>query len=520
MPSLSDTLRTAAARRPEAVALKFDGRTHTYSEFASAVEAMAAVIADRGVGGGDRVMLLGANSDQFVIAAYAVLRAGAILVPTNPRSAAPEVAYLVEDSGASMLLCTPDLAGLASAGASQSSNPTLQILAVGPGSDLPDIADIARESALPALTNWPTESDDAVLLYTSGTTGRPKGALFDHHRTMWVAVNAIATCGLRENDRMLHVAPLYHAAELCIMLFSGTMLAATHVIVGGFDPVAVVDILESERITSLFGPPTIFQFLLTVPGVAERDLSAWRVGMFGAAPMPASAVTALVQTFPHVALIQLCGQTEGGPGGIYSPTTDVIARPDASGRYALPNTECRIVYEDETDVAPGDVGELLLRGETVMKGYWNKPDETAETLRDGWLHTGDLVLLEEGGYMTLVDRLKDVIITGGRNVYSVEVENTIAGHPDVADVAVLGVPHEEYGESILAVIMLRENATLDFDVLRAWTRERISSYKAPHAMLVRPIPRNASGKIQKHLLRQELGMKGGAQRSEHVTPQA
>jgi fatty-acyl-CoA synthase/feruloyl-CoA synthase len=250
-----------------------------------------------------------------------------------------------------------------------------------------------------------------------------------------------------------------------------------------------------------FGVPTMYQFLLRMPDFATRDLSAWRVGLFGAAPMPASTVTALMEALPGVDLYQLCGQTEAGPGGIYAGPADVAARPDASGRYALPNTEARVVTAEGIDVMPGQVGELLLRGETIMKGYWNQPAATAEAIRDGWLHTGDLARLDVDGYLTLVDRLKDLVITGGRNVYSVEVENALAGHPDIADVAVIGVPHADYGESILAIIQPAGEREPTLADLRAWCQDRIAGYKMPHAIAVHPIPRNPSGKIQKHVLR-------------------
>jgi fatty-acyl-CoA synthase len=349
-----------------------------------------------------------------------------------------------------------------------------------------------------------SESDDALILYTSGTTGKPKGALFDHHRSMWVSVNTIATCGMKVGDRFLHVAPLFHAAELCIMLMPGTMLGAKHVVLSGFDPMVVADKLESERITMFFGVPTMFQFLLKVPDLAQRDLSAWRTGLFGAAPMPASAVEQLVTTLPQVEFLQLCGQTEGGPGGIYSDAAQVKARPDASGRQALPFTECRVVDTNGNDVAPGETGELLLRGETVMKGYWNKPEATAETIVNGWLHTGDVARLDADGYMTLVDRLKDMIITGGHNVYSVEVENALAAHPDIADCAIVSKPHPEYGESIVAVVTPVEGASVTLDQIKEFCRERLSHYKVPHELLIRPIPRNPSGKIMKHVIRAEM----------------
>lgn len=500
MPSLSDALRTTASRHPDRPALIFGERQHTYAEFFAEVERLASVIADQGIAKGDRVMLLAGNSDSFAIAAYATLRAGAILVPANPRSAPPELSYLLADSGASMLLASPELADLATMGAADSD---VKVFGIGPTDRLDDLFEIARGSDLAPLTDWPVESDDSLIIYTSGTTGKPKGALFDHHQTTWVGMNMATVCGYHEEETMLHVAPLYHAAELCMMLFPGTMLAATHVILPAFDPTAVVAAIADHRVSVFFGVPTMYQFILQVPTLATLDLSNWRVGLFGAAPMPSSVVTKLISALPAVALFQLCGQTEGGPGGIYSGPDDVHARPDASGRHAIPNTECRVVDAAGSDVAFGEVGELMLKSETVMKRYWNKPEETAKTIQNGWLHTGDLALLEEGGWMTLVDRLKDMIITGGRNVYSVEVENALMGHPDIVDVAVLGITHEEFGESILAVITARE-ATPTLESVREWSRTQIADYKAPHEIAFHPIPRNPSGKIQKHVLKEQL----------------
>ena len=360
------------------------------------------------------------------------------------------------------------------------------------------------------MAHVPAEADDALLLYTSGTTGAAKGALFDHHRILWVAVNVTGTVGYRDGDRTLHAAPLYHAAQLCVVMFPATMFAMTHVVVPAFDPAEVAALIERERISVFLGVPTMYQFMLRLPDLAERDFPAWRIGLFGAAPMPADTARALTAALPGVELYQLCGQTEAGPGGIYSGPEDVRARPDASGRYAIPSTEARIVTADGADVVPGEVGELVLRGETIMKCYWNRPEATADTIRDGWLHTGDLAVVDADGYITLVDRLKDMIITGGRNVYSVEVENALAGHPGVLDVAVIGVPHPDYGESILAVIVPADGAGTGeeptLDSLRAWARGRIADYKAPHAVVVHAIPRNPSGKIEKHLLRAELGV--------------
>jgi len=369
---------------------------------------------------------------------------------------------------------------------------------------LHELGCLAAQAESGVVAGAVTESDDALILYTSGTTGKPKGALFDHHRVMWATVNFIAACGMRVGDRFLHVAPLYHAAELCIMLMPGTMIGATHVVLPGFDPGKVLDAMETEQITMFFGVPTMFQLLLRQPDAGRRDLSSWRTGLFGAAPMPASAVKQLFTTWPQVDFMQLCGQTEAGPGGIYCDAGQVKARPDASGRQALPFTEARVIDADGNAVGPGETGELVLRGETVMKGYWGKPGETADTVRDGWLHTGDLARFDGEGYITLVDRLKDLIITGGRNVYSVEVENVLAAHPGIADVAVVGRPHPDYGESIIAVLTSREGATVTLEDIRAFCAGKIASYKIPHDIVVGPIPRNPSGKVLKHQLRDSL----------------
>ncbi len=506
MPTIASTLRSTARRTPEAIALKFDSRTYTYAELDHEVDRTANALADLGLTKGDRFALMATNSDRFVVAFYAAQRLGAIFVPVNPASAAPELDHLLSDSGAAILAYDPALAATVKKAREHGLPATLRhVVALSMGTEDPDLTELtASVSADPVADDLVVESDDALILYTSGTTGKPKGALIDHHRSMWVSFNMVATCGMQVGDRFLHVAPLYHAAELCIMLIPGTMIGATHVVLPAFEPGAVLDALESERITMFFGVPTMFQFLLRHPDLRNRDLSAWRTAMFGAAPMPASAVQELVAALPEVQLLQLCGQTEAGPGGIYCNYEQVKARPDASGRQAVPLTEARVVDADDNDVAPGEVGELILRGETVMKGYWNKPAETAEALRGGWLRTGDLAKLDDDGYMTLVDRLKDLIITGGRNVYSVEVENALAAHPDIADCAVVSRHHPDFGESIVAVITPKEGATITLAQVKEFCADRISDYKIPHDLVIGAIPRNPSGKILKHQLRDAI----------------
>jgi fatty-acyl-CoA synthase len=505
MPTIAGTLRSTANRVPEAEALQFGDRTLTYRQLDQEVDRYAGALRDLGVTKGDRVCLMSVNTDLFVYAFYAVQRLGAILVPVNPASAPPEIDHLVADSGAKLLLVAAPLVDRVRRGADAPLPDCLEaVRSLGEAEGFTDLVAAAAVAIPVEVAPDVAESDDALILYTSGTTGKPKGALFDHRRSMLVAMSLIPSLGMRAGDRFLHVAPLYHAAELAIMLVPGTVLGAKHVVLPAFDPAAVLDVMERERITMFFGVPTMFQLMMRAPGAGARDLSAWRTGLFGAAPMPAHAVEQMVQTWPGVAFMQLCGQTEGGPSGIYSTHDQVVARPDASGRQGVVFTETRVVDESFHDVAPGESGELLLRSETVMKGYWNNPDATAAAFHDGWLRTGDVARLDPDGYLTLVDRLKDMIITGGRNVYSIEVENAIASHPSVADAAVVSRPHDDFGESIVAVVTPVKGASLTLEDVREHCSAQIADYKLPHDLIVAAVPRNASGKILKHLLREDL----------------
>ncbi len=273
MPTIPDTLRYAAARCPDRDAIVFGHRRTTYRELAEQVESMASRLAAHGLRPGDRALLMSANTDTFIVAAYAVLRTGALLVPANPRYAPAELAHLITDSGATVVLHAPNLTDVIASAVATGLDPAAAdpvLLALGPGSTSPDLVSESTQGSYEPVEHHPLEGDDAVLMYTSGTTGRPKGALFDHHRCLWVGNTVIGACGFREGDRVLHVAPLYHAAELGILLWPGTMLGMTHVVMAAFDPSPVADILVTERISLFFGVPTMYQLLLQLPDLAER----------------------------------------------------------------------------------------------------------------------------------------------------------------------------------------------------------------------------------------------------------
>ncbi|NYI75835.1 class I adenylate-forming enzyme family protein [Nocardioides panzhihuensis] len=510
MPTLGQLVARQAHRAPTRDALVHDGRRITWAELDSDVNRATAVLQRGGMVQGERLGVMSTNCDDLVVALYAAAKLGLLVVPINPRMAAPEVTWLLEDSGATGFVFHPRLAATADKARAAASTPPRFHLPLGPTPDRPqDLRSLMAEAPDHEPGTAVSESDDAEILYTSGTTGRPKGVLLDHHRAIWAGLNVTTTVGMADGERILQVAPLYHSAGLNLFLHGGTAVGATHVLLEAFDPDVVLDVMESERITTFFGVPTMYQMLLDRPDFAGRDLSAWRLGMFGAAPMPPVTIERLRKAAPQVQLFNLCGPTEAGPGGVGLGPEHIADRPSANG-WPILNTEARVVDSEGNDVAPGSTGEVVLRGESVMKGYWNNPEATAEALRNGWLHTGDVARIDDDGCITLVDRMKDMIITGGMNVYSVEVENAVAAHPSVADCAIVGVPHPVYGESVVAVVTPREGCSITIEDLRSHVSTLIADYKAPHRLVLGEVPRNASGKILKHVLRERIGGEQGA----------
>jgi acyl-CoA synthetase (AMP-forming)/AMP-acid ligase II len=349
-----------------------------------------------------------------------------------------------------------------------------------------------------------SEEDDLEILYTSGTTGRPKGALFDHKRIFNVGISVTINMGLRPHERILHVAPLFHSAQLNLFLISGVALGATHIIHRDFHPVKALQTIQEHKITHFFGVPAMFNFILQVPNAAQYDLSSIRRCGYGAAPMAPELVKKSIQLFKTDQFYNLCGLTEGGPGGILLDPEGHKLHLGKGGKPIF-LTETRVVDELGNDVKPGVVGEFIIKSPMVMKEYYKKPDETKSTIKNGWLYTGDLATIDEEVYITLVDRKKDMIITGGENVYSVEVEGVLFEHPAVLDAAIIGLPDETWGEAVCAIIVPKEGAVINEEELKSFCRQKLAGYKVPRRIFIeQQLPRNASGKILKYQLRQKL----------------
>ena len=349
--------------------------------------------------------------------------------------------------------------------------------------------------------------DLAGLFYTGGTTGRSKGVMLCHRNLIANSFNTMPTLGLREDSRWLHSAPMFHIAD-CVAIFAGTQIAAGHYFVPGFTPDGVAEAVQRWGITDMLLVPTMCNMLVNHPGIEDYDLSSLRTITYGASPMPEAVLKTALQVIPNAQFHHVYGQTEAGPVLTALPPSRMVEEGPLAGKIksagvAIPGVELKIVDEDDNEVPRGTVGEICGRGENVMLGYWNLPELTAETLRNGWLHTGDGGRMDEEGFVYVVDRVKDMIISGGENVYSAEVENAIYQHDAVVECAVIGVPHEKWGEQVHAIVRLAEGGDLDEAGVIAHCHEWIANYKCPRSVTfeTEPLPLSGAGKILKNELR-------------------
>lgn len=485
-----------ASQRPTATALKHRGVVTTWADLHDRSLRVAGALQRRGVEAGDRVLLLTLNHSEFVEAVVAINSLGAIAVPVNFRLAPGEVKYIAEDSGAKVILVDPMLAPLAAV-----VDATTKVC-FGEAEGFEAYADLVAEGEPIELGDIPEEAT-ALIIYTSGTTGHPKGAMLSHRNLQLQGITCIRAMDMNdESDIGFLTAPFFHIAGLGSMV-SNLVLGIPTVIhpLGAFDPAEVVDAWEAERATIVFNVPQQWQAICALPDIKERDL-ALRIISWGAAPATDTVLNAMADCFPEALNLAVFGQTETSPITCVLRGEDSLRKLGSVGR-PIPTIQVRVVDEDMNDVARGEVGEIIYRGPTVIRGYWNKPAETEAAFEGGWFHSGDLVRQDEEGFVWVVDRKKDMIITGGENVYCAEVENALAAHPSVLEVAIIGESDEKWGEIPVAVIAPRPGSTVDLDELTVFLDGRLARYKFPKKLvLVEALPRNAGGKVLKTELRQ------------------
>ena len=504
--TMSDQLARWARTTPDACAVRFKAAGRTYAALDQRVTRLAWALSARGVCAGDRVAVLGPNCIEVWESYLAGVRLGAVIVPINFRLVADEVAHILADSGSTALIAHAEQSEVA-ATACEGLPEVRTVLMIGPTrSDLPGEpfeAALAEASAA-RFDSTADERAPAFIMYTSGTTGRPKGAVLTHRNLLMHAFSQIAHLNWSADDRVSGGAvPLFHIAGLSgglpPLLLGGTLVIMRS---GGFDPVAILDLIERERISNIFLVPAMLAGMVAVPDLPLRDLSCLRRITWGAAPATRTLLREVVDAFPQTEIVSGLGQTECSPGTCHLRGVDAIRKIGSVGTPML-NVEVRVVDAQMNDVPQGEVGEIVYRSPMVMKEYWGQPEATAEAFRGGWFHSGDLVRQDDEGYIYVVDRLKDMIISGGENIYCAEVEDVLAAHFKVGEVALIGVPDEQWGETPLAVIVPNDPDDPPAPAeLSAWCAGRLASFKRPrHVAVVDALPRSPSGKVLKTQLR-------------------
>ena len=504
---IGDLLRRSALRHPAKLALVSGEVRWSFAELDEAVNRTACALSVRRVEQGQRVAVLSHNCWQYAMLNFALARLGAVMVPINFMLGADEIAFVLEHSGASGFIVEDSL------------HPAAQRALVAAGTDVVvrGWIDLAGHPAPPGwedVAGWAEHPDDRPpqvivgdddplrLMYTSGTESRPKGVQLSSRSIIAQYVSCIVDGGMSADDVDVHSLPLYHCAQLDCFLGPDVYLGATSIILPGPDPDVLLRTIEAERATKLFAPPTVWISLLRSETFDRTDLSSLRKGYYGASPMPVEVLREMQERLPNVRLWNFYGQTEMAPLATILQPEDQVSRAGSAGRPAL-NVETRLLDDDEKDVEPGEIGEIVHRSPQATLGYWNDEAKTAEAFRGGWFHSGDLGRLDADGYLFIVDRKKDMVKTGGENVASSEVEETIYLLSEVSEVAVFGVPDPRWIEAVVAAVVPKSSASLTPEAVIAHCRSRLAGFKTPrHVVVVDSLPKNPSGKLLKRDLRE------------------
>ncbi|CAL9583303.1 Long-chain-fatty-acid--CoA ligase FadD13 [Streptomyces sp. enrichment culture] len=485
-----------ARKTPHRTALIHGDTTLTYAALHTRTTRLAHALRDRGIRRGDRVAYLGPNHPSYLETLFAAGMLGAVFVPLNTRLAGPEIAYQLADSGAKALVYGPAHAGL--------------VAGLPGGTDVRTRVEVGAEyeeaiaGAAADPVDEPVAADDVcVIMYTSGTTGRPKGAMLTHANLTWNAVNVLVDTDLIADERALVSAPLFHTAGLNMLTLPVLLKGGACVLVEAFDPAGTLDLIERHRITFMFGVPTMFDQVARQPRFPDADLSSLRILTCGGSPVPTPLIAAYQER--GLTFLQGYGMTEAAPGTLFLDAEHALAKAGSAG---VPHffSDVRVVRPDLTPVGVGETGEVVVRGPHVMPGYWGLPEETAASFTDGWFRSGDAARVDEDGYVHIVDRIKDMIISGGENVYPAEIEDLLLAHPDIAECAVIGVPDTTWGEVPRAVVVPRRGARPDPGRILASLAGRLAKYKIPKSVVIADeLPRTASGKLLKAQVRRRYG---------------
>lgn len=496
--NLGTILLANATERPDAVVIRADERSLTYGELDRAARGVATSLRERGVSPGDKVALLVPNVPEFTIAYFGILYAGATVVPINVLAAAPEVTYFLEDSGARTLVVHPLFEA---AGREGAASLDAQVLLAVPG-DAPDSIGALAQAEPCDEPHKTSPQDTAVILYTSGTTGKPKGAELTHSNLLLncaVVVPRLTPPAPDGGHRAIATLPLFHSFGQTVIQNGMIATGGSFTLLARFTPEEAFELIERDRLTLFAGVPTMYFALLHHQGERAYDVSSLRACMTGGAPMPVEVMSAFEEKF-NVAIQEGFGLSETSPVSSFT----MLDKPRKTGSIGYPvwGVEMCIVDDEDQPLPDGERGEICIRGHNIMKGYLNRPEANAETLKNGWFHSGDIGYRDEDGCYFIVDRKKDMILRGGFNVYPREVEEVLYEHPDVVEAAVIGVPHESHGEEVKAVVALGKDAKVSPDELKTFCKDRLAAYKYPRIVeIIDALPKGPTGKILKRELR-------------------
>jgi acyl-CoA synthetase (AMP-forming)/AMP-acid ligase II len=512
---LTQGLHRHVQQRPDEIATVCAGRTRTHAESVGRIARLAAGLQQLGIRDGERAAILSLNSDRYHEFLAATLWAGGVVVPVNIRWSVPEIADSLAEVDARVLVVDDVFAGCVEG--IRAGHPWLRHVVHGGDGPTPD-GMLAFEQLVEA--HEPVEDARrggdqlAGVFCTGGTTGRSKGVMLSHDNLLTSAMGVFATDHAPPDRVLLHAAPMFHAAAFSGWVGNG-VVGGAQVIIPVFDPVAVLTAVQEHGVTDVLLVPTMIQLVVDSPRVDEFDLTSVRKVMYGASPMSDALLGRTMKALPNARFLQVYGMTELAPAAtVLRPDDHEDPRHRRSVGRAAPHTEVRVVGSDDVELPRREVGEVVVRGGHVMLGYWNRPEETAEALRGGWMHTGDAGWMDDEGYVYLTDRLKDMIISGGENVYSVEVESVLAQHPAVATCAVIGVPDDTWGERVHAVVVPAAGAAVTLEELRTFCTDRIAGYKVPRSMdVVDALPLSPVGKVLKRELRKPYW--AGQERAVH-----
>jgi feruloyl-CoA synthase len=492
---------TNAKNHPDKLALCDMETEFTFQDVRDKSEQAAACFQALGIKKGDPVAIMGQNSFDFVFSFFGVLKAGGVVVPVNHKLTAPEVDYILKDSQARLFLFDGSLNGVAGGLGQKIQKLSMDTRAKG--------IDFIGDAVAGAPTFTPISigaEDLAQILYTSGTTGNPKGCLHTHKSVVAAGITGAKAVDLDKNDRMLIAMPIWHSSPLNNWFMGITTVGGTAVLIREYHPLLFLEAIEKRQCTAYFGAPISYLMpLKVIPHFADFDLSSMKAWIYGGGPIAPETVKKLVKSYGSDRFFQVYGMTESGPTGTVLTPEDHEKHAGSIGNKPLPGAKMKVMKDETTPAGPGETGEIWLMADSMMKAYLNNPDASKAAFIDGWYKTGDMVRIDESGYLFIVDRIKDMIVTGGENVYSKEVEDRIMEHPGISEAAVIGAAHADWGETVHAVIVQDKETQLTAEDLSEFLAQRLAKFKIPRNFhFISELPHTPSGKVMKYKLRQQF----------------